>query len=63
MASHTVPRTVDLSGVQLTLASASVLSDVFTIDWGLRKVVFRECDLDDLVRPFVFLSLIIYATP
>jgi protein phosphatase 1 regulatory subunit 37 len=61
VASHTVPRTVDLSGVQLNLASASVLSDVFAIDWGLRKVVFRECDLDDLVRPFVFFSLIIYA--
>ena len=23
------------------------MSDVFTIEWGLRKLVFRECDLDD----------------
>ena len=45
-----LPRTVDLSGVQLTVGSASVLSDIFTIEWGLRKLVFKECDLDELVR-------------
>jgi hypothetical protein len=49
-ASSSNPRTVDLSGAQLTLASAAILSDVFTIEWGLRKLVFRECDLDDQVR-------------
>lgn len=43
------PRTVDFSGVQLTIGTASVLSDVFTIEWGLRKLVFKECDLDDQV--------------
>ena len=48
--SPTNPRTVDLSGVQLTFTSASILSDVFSIEWGLRKLVFRECDLDDSVR-------------
>ena len=48
-ASSTNPRTVDLSGVQLTFTSSSILSDVFSIEWGLRKLVFRECDLDDLV--------------
>lgn len=40
---------MDLSGVQLTVGSASVLSDVFTIEWGLRKLVFKECDLDEHV--------------
>jgi protein phosphatase 1 regulatory subunit 37 len=40
---------VDYSGVQLTISSASILSDVFTIEWGLRKLVFRECDLDEHV--------------
>ena len=44
------PRTVDLSGIQLTVGVASVLSDVFTIEWGLRKLVFKECDLDEHVR-------------
>jgi protein phosphatase 1 regulatory subunit 37 len=49
-ASGTNPRIVDLSGAQLTVTSAAILSDVFTIEWGLRKLVFRECDLDDQVR-------------
>ncbi len=26
-----------------------MLSDVFTIEWGLRKLVFKECDLDEIV--------------
>ena len=43
-------RTLDLSGVQITVASATVLSDVFTIEWGLRKLTLKECDLDDNVR-------------
>ena len=48
------PRSVDFSGVQLTITSASILSDVFTIEWGLRKLVFRECDLDDQVFQYAF---------
>lgn len=40
---------MDLSGVQLNVTSASILSDVFTIEWGLRRLVFRECDLSDQV--------------
>ena len=40
---------MDLSGIQLTLGIASVLSDVLTIEWGLRKLVFKECDLDEHV--------------
>lgn len=46
-ASLTPLRSVDFSGVQLNFVSASILSDVFTIEWGLRKLLFRECDLDD----------------
>lgn len=33
-----------------------MLSDVFTIEWGLRKLVFKECDLDEIVSeclPFI----------
>lgn len=48
-ASATKPRSVDLSGVQLTPTAAAILSDVFNIEWGLRKLTLRECDLDDSV--------------
>jgi protein phosphatase 1 regulatory subunit 37 len=48
----TNPRTLDLSGVQLTFTTASILSDVLAIEWGLRKLVFRECNLDELVGSF-----------
>ncbi|KAK7692097.1 hypothetical protein QCA50_005503 [Cerrena zonata] len=58
-AKHTHPRTVDLSGVQLTVGSASVLSDVFTIEWGLRKLVFKECDLDEFILKPMLHSLLI----
>ncbi|KAF9555391.1 RNI-like protein [Agrocybe pediades] len=58
-ASPSSPRTVDLSGVQLTFTSASILSDVFSIEWGLRKLVFRECDLDDyILKPMLHALLI-----
>ncbi|KAI0777715.1 hypothetical protein BD413DRAFT_602017 [Trametes elegans] len=53
------PRTVDFSGIQLTVGSASVLSDVFTIEWGLRKLVFKECDLDEhILKPMLHALLI-----
>ena len=42
-------RTLDLSGVQITVTSAIILSDVFTIEWGLRKLILKECDLDEHV--------------
>ncbi len=41
---------MDFSGVQLTPGKATVLGDVFTIEWGLRRLVFKECDLDENVR-------------
>ena len=43
--------------MQLTAGAASVLSDVFTIEWGLRKLVFKECDLDELVSVALLVSL------
>jgi protein phosphatase 1 regulatory subunit 37 len=61
-ASGTHPRSVDLSGAQLTVTSAAILSDVFTIEWGLRKVVFRECDLDDLMLKPMLHALLIPGT-
>ncbi|KAF5343098.1 hypothetical protein D9758_016016 [Tetrapyrgos nigripes] len=55
----TDPVAVDFSGVQLTPASAGILADVFTIEWGLRKLVFRECDLDELTLKPILHSLLI----
>lgn len=40
-------RTVDLSGVQMTVSSAIILSDILTIEWGLRKLILKECNLDE----------------
>lgn len=61
-ASGTNPRSVDLSGVQLTPTSAAILSDVFTIEWGLRKLTLRECDLDDHKLKLMLHALLIPGT-
>ncbi|KAJ7054276.1 hypothetical protein C8F01DRAFT_1031529 [Mycena amicta] len=58
----TQPRTVDFSGVQLTFTTASILADVLSIEWGLRKAVFRECDLDEITLKPVLHSLLIPRT-
>ncbi|KAF8129472.1 hypothetical protein EV363DRAFT_1219973 [Boletus edulis] len=58
-ASATKPRSVDLSGVQLTPTAAAILSDVFNIEWGLRKLTLRECDLDEAkLKPILHALLI-----
>ncbi|KAJ7241653.1 hypothetical protein C8J57DRAFT_1192532 [Mycena rebaudengoi] len=55
----THPRSVDFSGVQLTPASAHILADVLSIEWGLRKAVFRECDLEEgTLKPILHALLI-----
>ncbi|KAG6828374.1 hypothetical protein H0H92_008216 [Tricholoma furcatifolium] len=58
-ASASSPRSVDFSGVQLTVMSASVLSDVLTIEWGLRKLAFKECDLNEHILKPILHSLLI----
>ena len=57
--SSTRPRTLDLSGVQLTPIKAQILSDVFSIEWGMRKLVLRECDLDERTLKPVLHALLI----
>ncbi|KAA1472653.1 RNI-like protein [Dentipellis sp. KUC8613] len=58
-ASSSNPRTVDFSGVQLTPMIAATLADVFTIEWGLRRLIFRECDLDErILKPILHALLI-----
>ncbi|KAI0321438.1 hypothetical protein OF83DRAFT_1051221 [Amylostereum chailletii] len=58
-ASGSAPRTVDFSGVQLTPSLAATLSDVLTIEWGLRRLTFRECGLDDRILKPILHSLLI----
>ena len=36
--------------MQITLGQAATLSDVFAVEWGLRKLFLKECDLDEFVR-------------
>ncbi|KAJ6452773.1 hypothetical protein C8R45DRAFT_1083260 [Mycena sanguinolenta] len=55
----THPRTVDFSGIQLNPTTAPILADVLSIEWGLRKAVFKECDLDEhTLKPIVHALLI-----
>ncbi|KAL4079887.1 hypothetical protein V8B97DRAFT_1928380 [Scleroderma yunnanense] len=61
-ASLTNPRSVDLSGVQLTPTTAAILSDVLSIEWGLRKLTLRECDLDEIKLKVVLHALLIPGT-
>ncbi|EGN94523.1 hypothetical protein SERLA73DRAFT_114776 [Serpula lacrymans var. lacrymans S7.3] len=56
------PRSVDLSGVQLTLTSAAILSDVFAIEWGLRKLILKECNLDEHMLKLMLHAVLIPAT-
>lgn len=58
-AAGAMPRTLDLSGTHLDVNSATALSDLLTIEWGLRKLALKECDLDDLALKPILHSLLI----
>ena len=47
-------RALDLSGVEITPGQAATLSDVFSVEWGLRKLFLKECDLDEHVSANAF---------
>lgn len=58
-AATTSPRALDLSGIQLSLHSAYALADILSIEWGLRKLVLRECDLThQTIKPILHALLI-----
>lgn len=44
------PKVIDLRDTSLTRGSAAVLSDILSVDFGLRKLVLDNCNLDDEVR-------------
>jgi len=48
-ASGASARSLVLSGIEMNAHSATALSDLLTIEWGLRKLVLKECGLDELV--------------
>lgn len=45
----TEPKEMDLTGLQLNLGAAEALSDVLSIDFGLKKLILDSCVLDDEV--------------
>ncbi|KZV91677.1 hypothetical protein EXIGLDRAFT_769717, partial [Exidia glandulosa HHB12029] len=52
----TKPRALDLSGIQLTLETTHT---VLNVEWGVRKLVLRNCDLDDVsIKPILHALLI-----
>ncbi|KAJ7580302.1 hypothetical protein C8J56DRAFT_272227 [Mycena floridula] len=53
------PRTLDLSGVQLTPTSAQILADVLCIEWGLRRLICKECDLEEGTLKVVLHALLV----
>lgn len=44
------PKALDLSNLQLSLGAAEALSDVLSVDFGLKKLVLDGCGLEDEVR-------------
>ena len=54
------PRTLDLTSVRLTIEASAVLADVLSIEWGLRKLILRDCDLDEAVSLSSILIFTIY---
>ncbi|KAG8951134.1 hypothetical protein FRC04_006793 [Tulasnella sp. 424] len=58
------PRTLDLTGIKLTQFSAATLADALSMEWGLRRLVLKDCDLDDLsLKPILHALLIPQTLP
>ncbi|KAF9508532.1 hypothetical protein BS47DRAFT_220147 [Hydnum rufescens UP504] len=53
------PRTLDLTSVKLSFDASAALADVFALEWGLRKLILRDCDLDESsLKPLLHALLI-----
>lgn len=58
-ATQAKPRSFDLTGIPLTLEVTYIVTDLLNVEWGLRKLVLKNCDLDDQVSrlvPIIYLS-------
>ncbi|KAG8785188.1 hypothetical protein FRC20_001275 [Serendipita sp. 405] len=58
-AAGSTPRSLQLSNVTLDIHSAMALSDCLTIEWGLRKLVLKDCELEDLGLKALLHSILI----
>lgn len=53
------PKSLDLTGVQLTMGAAEALGDLLSVDFGLRKLVMEGCGLeDDVIKPILHALLV-----
>ncbi|KAH7099969.1 RNI-like protein [Auriculariales sp. MPI-PUGE-AT-0066] len=58
-ATTTKPRSLDLTGIQLTAETTNVLTDLLNVEWGVRKLVLKKCDLTDTtIKPLLHALLI-----
>ena len=58
------PKTIDLSGTQLSRGALEVLSDILAIDFGLKKLVLDGCGLDDAsIKPLLHALLVSGSLP
>ncbi|KAG8904578.1 hypothetical protein FRB99_001541 [Tulasnella sp. 403] len=64
LSSHVAPRTLDLTGVKFTVFSASALADALSVEWGLRKLILKDADLDESsLKPILHALLIPQSLP
>ena len=47
----TPPKTLDLSDELLSHGAVEALSDLLSVDFGLKKLTLESCGIDDEVRP------------
>ncbi|KAG8979777.1 hypothetical protein FRB94_011521 [Tulasnella sp. JGI-2019a] len=58
------PRVLDLTGIKLSPFSATALADTLSMEWGLRKLVLKDCDLEELaLKPILHALLIPQSLP
>ncbi|KAG8883926.1 hypothetical protein FRB97_005600 [Tulasnella sp. 331] len=58
------PRVLDLTGIKLSPFSASALADTLSMEWGLRKLILKDCDLEELtLKPILHALLIPQSLP
>ncbi|KAJ4469873.1 hypothetical protein J3R30DRAFT_1520211 [Lentinula aciculospora] len=60
--STSAPRTLDLTGISLTLPQSEILADVLSIEWGLRTLVLCESNLDPVILKPILHALLLNNT-
>ncbi|KAJ3888987.1 hypothetical protein GG344DRAFT_67487 [Lentinula edodes] len=60
--SASAPRTLDLTGISLSLTQAEILADVLSIEWGLRTLILCESNLDVIILKPILHALLLNNT-